>query len=387
MVSYWRIAASLLCCTLLLSCATIPSKADDEEHFLDYSEDNFKVAFMSDNLTAAVTHDWPRIVFHHSTDPFSPTFEVGFSRLYLYNDTNSDNEFTLSEIEYVSHLDENHVAWNVTPVEFANDTVSGEYARFRMNATLNLYLGSDDQIVAIPEWANITFWFRICEKNVTCTNSLGSYVVKGKTDLLFNYTLDIIKSTNLTGIAFEQLIQGGGVAYMFLLKQKGSHTDVVDRMVSSRFDERIYGTNFTNDFVSTALPEQAICFAKEEGTVMAYYRWDSVPNMSSGGSMANTSVNNAFLTTGTGMLLHSSYSISNETTMLYQEASIGIEESAFTGKITDWLRDNAVGIALFLGAVVAIVAAVVIVLRYRRSTKAPEDAKGDCQEKNGPRES
>jgi len=369
-----------------MSCIAAPSTAAADEHFLDYSEDNFKVAFMSDNLTAAVTHDWPRVVFHHSTDPFSPTFEVGFPRIYLFNDTNSDGEFTISEIEYVSYLDENHVAWNVTPVEFQNDTVAGEYAHFRMNTTLDLYLGLDNETVAVSEWANITFWFRISERNVTCSNSQGSYVVKGRTDLSLNYTLDVLKGTNLTGIVVEQLLQGGASAYMFILKQKGSHAEVVDRMVSSRIDERIYGTNFTNDFLATSLANQEIDFAKEDGTVKAYYRWDSVPMMNSSGNEWDAPINCSFLTTGTGMILHSTYTVSNATGSLFQEASLGIDESAFTAKITDWIKENAVAIALFIGSIAAAVASATLFLRYRKLSKAKAEKK-DTEEQKGSRES
>src|SRR5512137_1518757 len=132
-----------------------------EEHFLDYSEDNFKVVFISGNLTAAVTHDWPRVVFEHTTDPFSPTFEVGLPRLFLYNDSNDDGYFSISEVTYVSYMDENHVNWNVSPVEFLNDSVSGEYAEFRMNTTLALYKGLDNNTIALADWANVTFWFKI----------------------------------------------------------------------------------------------------------------------------------------------------------------------------------------------------------------------------------
>jgi len=351
-----------------------------EDHFLDYSEDNFKVAFMSDNLTAVVTHDYPRVLFHHSTDPFSPIFEVGFPMMYIFNDSNGDGDFALSEMEYVSYLDENHITWNVTPLEFQNDTVAGEYAHFRMNATLNLYQGMDNATVAIPDWANITFWFRISERNMTCSNSKGSYVIKGRTDLSMNFTLDILKATNMTGIAVEQLLQGGGSAPMFILKQKGSHADVTDRMVSSRFDERVYGTNFTNHFISTPLAEQEISYAKEDGTIKAYYRWDSVPMMDPGESEWPAPVNCSFFTTGTGMILHSAYSLSNVTGSLFQESSIGIDESAFTARITDWLKENAAAIALFIGAVVAVIVLIVVLVRARRHLReksASDNAKSE----------
>lgn len=375
MVSRWHIGVSLFCAVLLLSTVDLQSSAFKEEHFLDYSEDNFKVAFISDNLTAVVTHDYPRVLFHHTTDPFSPTFEVGFPRMYVFNDSNSDGEFALSEIEYVSYLDENHIMWNVTSVEFQNNSVSGEYAHFRMNATLDLYLGLDNETVAIPEWANVTFWFGISERNQTFTNSKGSYEVKGRTDLSLNFTLDVMKATNLSGVAIEQLLQGGGSASMFILKQKGSHSDVVDRMVSSRFDERTYGTNFTNDFLPTSLPEQDISYAKDDGTVKAYYRWDSVPSINSSGNVSALPFNCSFFTTGTGMILHSAFTISNTTGSLFQEASIGIDESAFTARITDWLKENAGAIALIVGAIVAVAVSSVVLMRRRKKAKPKEMSK------------
>ena len=368
MASLLRIAVFLLCSLLLLSCVALPTQAY-VEHFLDYSEDNFKVAFISGNLTAAVTHDYPRVVFHHSTDPFSPTFEVGYPRIYLFNDSNTDGLFVKSEVKYVSYLDENHVSWNVTPVELLNDTVAGEYAHFRMNASLDLYQGLDSETVSIPEWANITFWFRISEKNMTWSNSRGSYVIKGGTDVTLNFTLDILKSVNTTGVVVEQLLQGGGSAFMFTLKQLGSHSSVVDRMVSSRFDEQVYGTDFTNDFLATALAQQEVDYSKDDGTVKAYYRWDSIPTMNTSGDESDAPIRCSFYTTGTGMILHSAYMVSNSTGSLFQDASLGIDESAFTAKITDWIKENAVAIVLSVATIVGIVACVYLLVRYRRHRK------------------
>jgi len=372
--SLLRFAVSMLCSLLLVSCVALPSFAD-EEHFLDYSEDNFKAAFISGNFTAAVTHDYPRVVFQHSTDPFSPTFEVGYPRVYLFNDSNTDGMFSESEIEYVSYLDENHVYWNVTPVEFLNDTEAGEYAHFRMNATLDLYLGLDNETVSIQEWANVTFWFRISEKNVTRSNSLGSYVIKGGTDLTLNFTLDIRKSINSTGVVFEQLLQGGGSAYMFILKQLDSEASVIDKTISSRFDERVNGTDFTNDFLAPSLAQQEIDFAKEDGLVKAYYRWDSLPAMSTDGDELDAPISCSYYTTGTGMILHSAYMVSNSTGSLFQDASLGINESAFTAKITDWIKENAVAITLVTATIVGIIAGVGFLMRYRRRRKAEVEVK------------
>ena len=169
---------------------------------------------------------------------------------------------------------------------------------------------------------------------------------------------------------------------MFILKQSGSHAPVVDRMVSSRFDETAYGTNFTNDFLATSLPQQEICYAKEDGTVKAYYEWDSLPVMASGGDLHDIPINNSFFTTGTGMFLHSIYPITNETDSIHQEASLGIDESAFTAKIADWLKENALAIALFVGSIVTIIVVAAVLVRRRKHAKS-KDAEGDSGNQKG----
>ena len=381
MTSRRGIFALSFCMVLLFSVLSNRSAAADEEHFLDYSEDNFKVAFMSGNLTASVTHDYPRVVFYHSSDPFSPTFEVGFPKMYIFNDSNGDGQFALSEMQYVIWLDENHVLWNVSTLEFEHEPVAGEYAHFRMNATLALYDDMENETVAVADWANITFWFRISENDVAHTNSYGSYVIKGKTDLSINFTIEVIKETNFSGIVVEQLLQGGGSTYMFSLKQKGAVSDVVDRMVSSRFDERVNGTDFTNTFNDTSLPDQEISYAKEDGTVQAYYWWDSEPSICLNGSERAAPLNCTFFTTGTGMLLHSAYTVSNDTGCIYQESSIGLDESAFVGKITNWIRDN---IAIVIAVVVVIIAAVgaaIYFAKYRKRTDVDSAKNSGSSEK------
>lgn len=346
-----------------------------EEHFLDYSEDNFKVVFISGNLTAAVTHDWPRIVFEHSTDPFSPTFEVGFPRMFLYNDSNADDLFELSELTYVSYLDENHVAWNVTPVEFRNDPVAGELASFRVNTTLALYNGLDNETVAIHDWANIAFWFGISQRNTYNTNSLGSYLVRGRTDLTFNFTIDVLKPVNTTGVVMESLLQGGGSTYMFIVRQQGTHRSVVDEFVSARVDETVLGANFTHVFSETTLPDQQISFAKEDRTVQAYYRWDSEPTIKRADNLSYASMHDSYFTTGTGMIMHKSYTVGNETGSIFQEAFIGIDETGFSGKITNWLRDNIWMVVAFTGGMAALIVISAVVLGRTKRIRAADTEK------------
>ena len=376
MVLRRNVIALLLCATMLLSILSAPVAAK-EEHFLDYSEDNFKAAFMSGNLTVAVTHDWPRMVFEHSTDPFSPTFELGFSKVFLYNDSNEDGYFAMSEITYASYLDNNHVYWNVTPVEFLNDTVAGEYASFRMNTTLALYEGLENETISIGDWANITFWFKITQRGYYMSNSLGSYLVLGKMDLAFNFTLDIRKSVNTTGIVMEQLLQGGGSTYMFIVRQLGRYHSVVDDLVSSRIDQSVYGANFTNGISRTELPDQQISFTKEDRIEQAYYRWDTEAVLTAEDNWTIPAVSESYFTTGTGLILHNSYLIGNETGSVFQSGLIGLNEEAFVGKLSNWIKDNILAVLIFTGTMCAVIVLSAIALGRIRRRKTESLSKTD----------
>jgi hypothetical protein len=371
---------AILLCTVVLMAVQVSTARAKEQHFLDYSEDNYKVVFISGNLTAAITHDWPRIVFEHTTDPFSPTFEVGLPRIFLYNDSNEDGFFSLSEVMYVSYLDANHVLWNVTPVEFAEDPVSGESASFRMNTTLNLHEGLSNETIAIRNWASITFWFRISHYDHYDNNSLGSYLVRGKTDLSLSYTLDIIKPVETTGVVMEQLLQGGGSTYMFLLRQMGRYHSVVEEFVSARVDETVYGTNFTNSFQPTDLPDQEISFAKDDRTAQAYFRWDSEPTMTSGDNSTVVETADSYFTTGTGLMLHHSFLVGNSTGSIDQGALVGIDETAFVGKISDWLKNNIWGVVAFTAFMSALIVVSAFALGRKKRRKMHEQAKPDLEQ-------
>jgi len=110
------VAAAVSLCFVVLSVAAPMSGADDD-YSLYISVDDTKVGIVSGNLTAAVTRDWPRIVYWHSEDPFTPTFEVSFPRMFMFNDTDADGVFARSEMLGVSFLDSNHVLWNFSAVD------------------------------------------------------------------------------------------------------------------------------------------------------------------------------------------------------------------------------------------------------------------------------
>jgi hypothetical protein len=340
--------------------------ASAEEHFLDFSKDNFKVSFISGNLTAAITYAWPRVIFQHSTDLFSATFEVGMPTIYLFNDTNDDGLFSRSEATYTAYLGSLYdVTWNVSEVGFYNDTAGGEVALFTMSAPLSLYLNSTDVEPTIRDWANATFWFRICERKMTYTNSYGSYDVQGKTELQFNYSLHIRQKMNFTGLALEHLLKGGGSANMFLLREASSRPGGHLTPVYSREDETVNGPDFTHKFVQTSSPCQEIAFAKDDNTIQAFYYYSSEPLGNVSGSVRPVGMNSSFYTTGSGMILDVAYSVDNETSMLSHEGFIGIDEAGFKLKVRDWFENNIAAILAVTGGLMAVVATAVLVTKLR----------------------
>lgn len=333
------------------------ARASDEQHFLKVTPYNFGVVFISGNLTVTVTNDLPQVVFKHSTDPVAPSFTIRLPLLYLYNDTNNDGVFSKSEAVYTANLDSHYnVAWNATTVEFATGPVSGEYAVLRMAATLSLYDQPTDTVPSIDDWANITFWFQITENPVTYTNSYGSFTVAGRTEMKMNFTLDILKKLNFSGLAVEHLLKAGGSTNMFQIRETSNAGGWAMTTVSSHVDEGQYGLNITHRLNQTSLPVQNINFARDDGTVQAFYDYSSEPLVRTSSDYRPVTMNSSYYTTGTGMMLYVSYAFSNDTTSLSHSSFLGIDERGFVGRVRDWLRENLPMIMVVSGSIVAVVA-------------------------------
>lgn len=363
-------AAALCLALALVACSG--SASSSQGHFLDFSEDNFKVVFISGNLTVAFTRDWPRAVFEHSTDLLTPTFEIGFSALYLFNDTNGDGVFARSEAVYVSYLDAHHnVSWNQSGVEFRNDTVGGEVASFGMHATLSLYAGLQAIEPAIVGWANMTMNFTISEKDMVFENSFGRFVVKGRTEVRSQVRLDILVPVDQAAVALEQRLSGGGSTYMLLLKERSAGGTPETTWVSGRDDETVFGDNFTHRLRQTDLPCQTIEFAKPDGTVQAFYNYSSEPLVVRSSRSVPVPMNSSYYTTGSGMVLHTVYALTNETTTIEHESSMGILESGFGSEVRDWFEENLAVLFVVPGVLVATAAIVTMVLvrRMRRESR------------------
>lgn len=370
------ILATLLCAAALV--IPVSAVVSGAEHFLDYREDTFKIVFISGNLTAAMTYDWPRVVFQHTTALLAPTFEVGVPLLYLFNDTNHDGVFTRSETVYVSYLDTHHnVSWNVSSVAFGNTTMTGEYAQFRMSSSIALFSDLENLTALVEDWANITFWFRINEKPVVYSNTYGSYTVMGKTELMMNFTLEIKKHVNVSGIAIEPSLKGGGSTYMFLIREDAGGGGTRVTSVSSRNDETERGLNFTHRLNQTSLGNQELEFSKADGVVQAYYHYSSEPVSLSQGEVRPIPMNSSYYTTGSGLKLNIAYSIDNETDMITHNSSLGLDEQGFVSKVKNWFNENLPWIMIISGSIVAVVSITILVrLMLKHRDLVPPNGKG-----------
>jgi hypothetical protein len=159
------------------------ASAEDDDYSLYVNPGDTAVNIESGNLTAAVPYEWPRIIFYHEADPFSPHFDVGISRLYLFNDSDGDGNFCRSEATAVCFLDSNHVTWNVSTVEHGYDSELGEYASFSMSCNVSAYTPDENETMLLPDFASAAFRFSISEMSSRVVNSEGAYTVLGRNEI------------------------------------------------------------------------------------------------------------------------------------------------------------------------------------------------------------
>lgn len=358
------VCAVAMVCSCLMPFSARGDEREDPPFFV--SVDETKVSVVSGNLTIAVTREWPRMVFHHTVDPFSPTFDVGFPKLHLFNDTDGDGRFCRSEAEYTVYLDSNHVRWNLSSVEVGYTPDFGEFVVFSMTTVADAYNETIDAPPSIESWANLTFWFRLTENGYDYENPAGTHTVAGRTEMFVNMTLDVINETGFEFVALERLLQGGATTDMFHILEDGPEGPV-SAVLWARENEESMDDNFTRPLNSTASPTQSVDFAKDDGTVQAFYHWGSSVIDTRHGSCIRA-VNSSCLTTGTGMLLHSALPLTNGTIAFALDSSLGIDEEGFVGGVTEWVKEqlDLVLVIAVAALAVAVVTALHVALRRRR---------------------
>ncbi len=345
------------------------------KHFLNYSEDNYKIAFASGNFTAALTRDMPRVVFGHTHPVLSPEFGVSSQKLYVFNDTNRDGVFTRSEAIYTSYLDSHHVTWNMSTVEFGNDSAGNEYAEVWMRTNASLYdgIGEVPGLPVISDWAVVTFIYRISERATNHSNALGTYTVSGKTEMTMSFSIALMKHVDADGIVLETYVHGGGSTNMLLLREATDGATSELTSVSSGRDESVLGTNFTHKFMQTDRPLQDIYMAKEDGIVQAFYHFGSAPMNGSGASAGIVRMNSSYYTDGAGLILHQAFFIANGTEAVSQESSLGIDELGFNVSMKDWFQDHLPMLMVVCGTIAAAIFLMAFGIMYRRHRKSQSD--------------
>lgn len=357
----WRRVTALTLVVVLTACFfAVPSEASARSDFIEYSIDTYMAAFQGSNFSASITLDWPRVIFQHIGSYLSPIFDASFEMIYLFNDTNQDGYFSYPETTYTSFIDEKRVSsdgeggWNVSDIVVVEDPHYGALAMFSMRSTISLYAGLKNESLdepTIADWANLTFWFSISENRTYHTNSFGTYQIDGMTAITANYSLEILKDVDCSGVVLEQRLKAGGQTYLFELLE--DHDGVNNyTVVSGRVDETVLGLNYTNELVHAIAPNQEVLFAKDDGTVQAYYRYSSEPMLYKVGILTSVPTNVSYFTTGSGLMLDVAFCIPNGTALLSHEVSLGIIESGFVSNPADWLMDN---LAIVVGIAVLIV--------------------------------
>jgi hypothetical protein len=367
-----RVLAASLCLAMLVMSFSANRSAADDDYELYVSVDYAKVSLISGNFSVAITRDWPRVIFKHEFDPFSPTFEVSCPKMHLFNDTNENGIFDPSESVFTVFLDSNHVDWNLTTFDQGYSDNDGRYAVVGMDASIHAYEVGDNETLVAPDWARLSYWFFLAENPVTYECSGGTYVIDGKTEMRMNFTLHLNYRLEADGIVFEQKLQGGASTNVFHLAEGLMSGGTIWTEVSALVDERVEEGDYSNEFHEASDPVQKVRFAKEDGVVQAFYFWETNAVMSCPDSNATALVNSSYFTTGAGMTLHSILPANNSTTMVSHSSMIGIYESGFIGSVRDWILEY---IVAFTAAciVVALVSLILIVRRVRRRSLPPDE--------------
>jgi len=365
--------AAVVCLALLLNFIPHDARGESPSYAMIVTPSESHIEIVSGNLTASITADWPRVLFKHSTSPFTPTFDVGYMTMYLFNDTNEDEIFELSEMTYVVYLDHPHVTWNVTEVNHSRDPDIGEYVRFGMYTDIQASRTLENDTVEARDWARASFWFQISENPITYQNDLGDYTVGGKLWLRTNMTLTVTNPIEATGAILEQNLQGGGSTNTFMLKEMTARNQVKMTEVSGWVDETSKGPNFTHPFYNVNEPMQEMEFATEDGTVQAFHCWGTVAYCENETSVFNETVRSAYFTTGAGLTLHSVFPLQPGNMSISEDTSIGIDEDGFL-HVQDWIVRHIVSITAVAGLMIALVVLAVFVRRRKRRSTATQES-------------
>ena len=366
-----KILAASVSLAVLVSAMQVSGEDSDDGYELHASIDDAKISLLSGNFSVAITRDWPRVIFKHEADPFSPTFEVSCPRMYVFNDTDGDGLFDLDEASLTVFLDSNHVTWNVSAFDQDSDETSGEFALIEMVSSIHAYEVGENETMAIQDWAELSFSFFLAEMPVEYDCSGGTYVIDGKTEMRMSFTLRPNLCLDSDGVVLEQFLQGGGSTNMFHLIEGSEDGDNVTTQISALVDERELGEDYCHEFKGTSDPMQKIHFAKEDEVVNAFYFWESGAELVDNGTNSFGRVNSSYYTTGAGMVLHSILPVGNCTTELTHDSMMGIFESGFVGGVSDWIREYLVSFVV-LCCVIALILLTVLIRRRRAGSLRTE---------------
>jgi len=351
--------------------------ANSEEYTLFVKPDSTKVSIESGNLTLAVMWGWPRVCFWHTTDVLSPTFEVGFPRMYLFNDTDGNGVFSRSEANMTVFMDHYYTDWVLSSVELSYSPELGEFARFSMYSNVSAYDPSGAGPPRIEDLANVTFRFAIAEKPVVRDSSSETYVVNGKTSLWIGMSVQFLNRTNLSCLATETFLQGGASTMLFNISGQTGFAGNDSLVLSARADETVIGDNFTRPLNETGTSHLSMRYTKDDGEARAFYSRSSSATYGLNNTTVNSTIPSSCYTTGSGLVLHSVMQVDEVSDSIYLDGYLGIYDENFTARIRDLVKENLPVFAGIVGGFVTIATVASFVAfrrRQRRKQKtSPEE--------------
>jgi hypothetical protein len=309
-------------------------------------------------ISVRIDRNKPDVTFYMAEDEGrTALFRVLYTRLLAFQDTNGDGAPQANEVTYTSAL--LSYDWEMTQVTLVDDPESGRVASFSLTAVIDLVehdISSTDELrplSTVKEFARVTLEFSLASEDKNLTDEVGTYTILGGAELKVDVHIDVLTPVE-------------GIDFLTLEQSLRDDRDVYKPRLANA-DEGAPSTD-VSPYQATSELKQRVDFIKSSSTP-AFYSWVRKAEVTmADGTHHVTDVQAAFMTIDGRMLLYLSYPYDVNTSYIYHDPSLGINEDSFPGIPEEW---KAIFDPLLYG--VAAMAAVAMVVALRSGHRREED--------------
>lgn len=294
-------------------------------------------------MTFETTRTAPEIAFTYSPDnETSFRFRLVFSRLILFNDTDSDAVLDESEARFEAALD--GIRWQTSPA--APDSDGG--VRYEMEAIVSARPVGGSKGPVVPSWARVRFSFSWAP-NDTLLGPPFNYTLAGGTELKIDFRLEVLSGLRTTRVALEH----------YLSDESGKHVFATDEAGGMR----VYAPNGETRRVFAEKPgavgQRILLREKGKDVTHGFYGWlTHATGTTRDGQVRDLAVPLEYVTDGNRMRLLLSYPLGDITNITH-DPSVGVDPAnrpvRYRTALTSALDPSAFVLSFILMAVALVV--------------------------------